>query len=338
MIAVEAAALAAALRRMKVGRPGGMAIISGVRLIAADGQLECWRTDLDLTITTVVPCGAGELDVIVPATTLTNFVGNLEGPVALGMLDGELVVEGRRAHAVLPTLPEGDWPLVTHAEGDEAVLTGADIAAIRSVLYAVSTDAVRPTLRGINLTGEYAQATDSYRLAQAECTTAGVGIVPPSTFADLADGATIAVDSNRVTVRTPESTRTTRLIEGGYPAFERLIGDPPVVVVDIDRDALIGAIEVVAADAVASRVRLRFEKKELVVSTRDQNGSRLESRIDCPSEIDAETGLNRTYLLDILKAVPEPTVSLGYRSELKPISIEAGPVFHMLMPIRLLGS
>lgn len=341
MLAVEADALAAALTRAKVGRHH-MPILSGVRLVASGGVLSCWRSDLTLTVQAFAPIGKGDLDVVVPADLLLQYASTVDGPLGIGLADGRLVVEGARSSITLPTLKVDDWPLVEHAEGESIELSEADVAAIRTVMYAAaSVDAARPTLTGIHFTGKQVEATDSYRLGRAPCTVPEC-LVPASAFAALEPGE-ITVTDRSVTFSTDGARRTVRTLEGDFPRTDAFFqGDRPEYL-RADRAALLGAVKVAQLAAPAGNDRARVIALEpdgdLLTVTSVSGDATSAARVDveCSAKV-PRIGMNTVFFTDLLGAADSETVEIRLVDSLKPVAMAGGcGSEHVLMPVRLLA-
>lgn len=335
MLAVEASALAAALTSTRVGR-SHLAILSGVRLIAADGNLALWRSDLTLTVEAWVPCSKGDLDVVVPADMLTRYVQQVDGPLAFGMVENRLAVEARSSNVQLPVMNVHDWPLVEHTDGDAVVLDGDAVAAIRTVKYGANPSDPKPILGGVHFTGERVESTDSYRMAYAPC---GVPecLVPVGALDDLEPGL-VTVTDRSVTIEAGTTRRTVRTIEGEYPDTTRLATHPRPDRLRADRAALIAAVKVAQVAALTEKgdmlpISLTPDGDHVTVAAR---GVEAESaaRVAAECTFEYRLGFNGAFLLDLLNGDDAETVEIEVTDALKPVlAYGAHGSEHVLMPV-----
>lgn len=339
MLSVEADAFAGALKR--AGRVnaayGAMAILHGVRLVADDRHLSCWRSDLELTVEAWVPCSAGTLDVIVPAEPLARYVSQVEGPLGIGTKGSALVVEAARSHVVLPTFDPKDWPMLSHVEGPSIALSGADV---KRVAYAAPTAADKlPKMEGVHFSGTHVEACNSHRLARVPYE-APEALVPVHAFADLADFEMVA-DERRVSLVTEGETRTVQMLHHSYPDTEKSIvkflASPHHLTAD--RLGLIAAVKIASAasstaDGYGRNARLRPGSGSLTVTSRAED-TESEALVDAEADFDFPIQFVTRYLLELLGACEAETVTINVQDALKPVHVTDGAALHVLMPQRV---
>lgn len=160
-----------------------------------------------------------------------------------------------RSRLTLPLWPATDFPEMTEPTGIGVVLTGDDIAELfRRPKVAMSTKETHYYLNGIYLEpdGDHliATATDGHTLISRKIVakTGAPGVIVPRPVVDQiaklgVDGATLRWDSVRFELETSSVILRSKLIDGTFPEYKRVIppmdGEPLVV----ERQALISSIE-----------------------------------------------------------------------------------------------
>jgi len=230
--------------------------------------------------------------------------------------------------------------------------------------FAMAQQDVRYYLNGLLLeTGKKmvrAVATDGHRLALCELATEaskgngkvarGDGhqvIIPRKGVQELqrlltGDGAvTLAIGTNHVRATIGDIRFTSKLIDGRFPDYERVIPKPQGNVLKAGRDVLRQALQ---RAAILSNEKYRGVRLELADATLriqannpDQEEARDELEVEYAGQA-LEIGFNVNYLLDALAAVDSEQVEMGFVDANSSCLISgAGPVQarYVVMPMRL---
>lgn len=226
-------------------------ILSNVVLTIKEGQLHIRATDLDIEVSASVPLlDAQEGALTVAAKLLTDIVKKSGTEVTLEAKDGTLTVKSGRSNFKLPTLPVEDFPTLQTGTFDTEF--DVDLSAIVSpVAFALSNEETRYYLCGVylhNVDGQLvAVATDGHRLARQEGKTAPEfeGIILPSKLVGMLPKGTVkfAVSANKVRITTPGMVIISKLIDGTFPQYERVIPRNNDKMMSVNRDALLQAAE-----------------------------------------------------------------------------------------------
>jgi DNA polymerase-3 subunit beta len=330
MIEIAVKPLRAALKAMTkvVEKRSTIPILSSVLVTAGPSTMTLRASDMDLEMVQqldlAAPGKGHACSFCVDAATLSSIAGKLpEDAIAtIKLADGKAVVSAGRSRFTLPTLAAEDFPLMKAASWDvQFTLASVDLAAaIDAVRTAISTEDVRYYLNGIflHLPGErlIAAATDGSRLArydfEAPEDAAGmadmiVGRKTVGVLADLLDDyagpVEIALSQGKIHVDLGTISITSKLIDGTFPDYTRVIPtdnnralwiDPKLLAQAVDRVLTIadGKTKVVSLSLEHDLCRLRVVSPE--------KGEAFEE-LEC--EYDAEPltiGFNGKYLLDVL--------------------------------------
>jgi DNA polymerase-3 subunit beta len=266
-LSIERAALLRAVSQAQsvVERRNTIPILANV-LIEAEGDTVSFRaTDLDIEVVDRIPAKVERAGATtVSAVTLHEIVRKLPDGALVSITEdgaaGRLMVEAGRSTFQLATLPKEDFPVM--ASSEYAANFAAPAPVLRRLFdkskFAISTEETRYYLNGVYLHVAEAEdgpalravATDGHRLARIDAPVPdgaadmpGV-IVPRKTVGELRklledDEAEIAVSVSETKIRfaTPEITLTSKVIDGTFPDYSRVIpsGNTRRMEVDAER-------------------------------------------------------------------------------------------------------
>ena len=370
-LSIERATLLKALAQAQsvVERRNTIPILANV-LIEAEGDQASFRaTDLDIEVVDRCPATVERAGATtVSAVTLHDIVRKLPEGALVTLSDdpgaGRLVIEAGRSNFKLATLPREDFPVMATSE------YGTNFAAPAPVLrrlfdkakFAISTEETRYYLNGVYMhaaTGEDGPvlrcvATDGHRLARidadlpAEAEGMPGVIVPRKTVAELRkllddDDAVIAVSVSETKVRfaTPEVTLTSKVIDGTFPDYSRVIPMNNTRRLEVDAADFAHAVDRVATvSSERSRaVKLALDEDRLVLSVNSPDSGAAEEELavaygDEPLEI----GFNAKYLLEIAAQVDRENAVFLFNSSGDPTLMREGndtSAIYVVMPMRV---
>lgn len=299
-------------------------ILACVRLVVASGRVTATATDLEIEIQASAPCEAAEDGgFCVDAKLLAGIVSKAAGDTIAIDYDGsEATLKAGRSKFKLPTLPAEDFPKLD--AGTFGASFEADLSALFApVQFAMSDEETRYYLRGVFLQPGAATATDGHRLATRAFDPLGEFepvIIPRKTVGILPKGAaTVELSSTKIRLTAGGMQMTSRLIDGTFPDYERVIPGGNDKVVTFDGDALKAAVTRVAvvSNERGKSVKLTVREEEIELWQRGEGeatdsvpasyrGPALRAADD-PLSI----GFNGSYLADALGALPAGQVDLA---------------------------
>jgi len=305
-------------------------ILSNVLLKASGQTLELKATDLEREVTEEVRAEVQAPGAVtVPAHILHDIVRKLpEGSQVDIRRDTEkerLTLAAGQARFALQTLGPEDFPDLNAGDlGQSFEIAAKDLKRlIDKTRFAISTEETRYYLNGIYLhTAETAKAptlravaTDGHRLAQAELPRPkgadgmpGV-IIPRKTVHELgrlveesADTVTVSVSAAKVRFEIGPVTLTSKLIDGTFPDYGRVIpqaNDKELKVENVDFISAVDRVSTIASER-GRAVKLNLSSGKLVLSVNNpEGGSATEELGVSYSSAPLEIGFNAKYLLDI---------------------------------------
>lgn len=316
-----------------VERRNTIPILANVLLHAHDGRIDFTATDLDISVRESVPAGVTQPGkTTAPAHTLHDIVRKLpEGAqveLVLSADGGRINLTAGRSKFQLACLPAADFPVMTETDSAwpiQYVIASADLKRlIDKTRFAISTEETRYYLNGIYMhtaeTGGVpmlrAVATDGHRLARVELPLpAGAGkmpgiILPRKTVLELRKlldeiqgDVSVAVAETKIRFGLDSITLTSKLIDGTFPDYSRVIPSGNDKVLQVDSRGLEQAVDRVATisseKSRAVKVNLTRDHVSLSVSSPDY-GSASEDINANYAATPVEIGFNARYLLDIV--------------------------------------
>lgn len=370
-IVVEAAALKAALGNVVgIVESGIMIPILSCVLLKVDGvALDMITSDLDMEAHARAALSepvSGVFHTCVSARTFAALVGKLpaDAQVTLEDVGNKVVMSAGRASFDLPSLPRDDFPAIPEPAWDSQWEAPAMLLAraIDQVRHAISTEVTRYYLNGINLEvlddGVRFIATDGHRLAHSgiekpdgalPCADIIIGRKAVGIIARLldkaAEGAAPAISLSKLKLRFELGgvTLITKLIDGQFPDYRRIIPDDRGAPLRLDPRALAEVIDRVAT--ICSK-KTRVVKMVLapdcitVSATSPENGTAKEE-LSCAYEGGPLTiGFNAKYLMEVLGKMAGDVCEILCGDPGVPVLIReasAGMLgsVHVLMPLRV---
>ncbi|ASL24845.1 DNA polymerase III subunit beta [Azotobacter chroococcum] len=319
-----------------VERRQTLPVLSNVLLVVERQQLSLTGTDLEVELVGRVPLeeNAEPGEITVPARKLMDICKSLPNDTLIDIrLDEQkLLIKAGRSRFTLSTLPAGDFP--TAEEGQGSLTFSLVQSKLRRLIertsFAMAQQDVRYYLNGmlLEMNGGVlrAVATDGHRLAlcamQAgiEHTDCHQVIVPRKGILELArlltdqDGeVSIVLGQHHIRATTGEFTFTSKLVDGKFPDYERVLprgGDKKVLG---DRQLLREAFSrtAILSNEKYRGIRLQLASGLLKIQANNPEQEEAEEEVAVDYSGDAlEIGFNVSYLLDVLGVMSAEQVRL----------------------------
>ena len=375
-ITIERAALLKALGHIQsvVERRNTIPILSNVLLEAAPakgggGRLSLTATDMDVAFVEIVSAEIAKAGATtVQAHTLYEIVRKLpEGSqVGLEWLSekGQVALRAGRSSFSLAALPADDFPKMAAGELPHAFEIGAgDLKnLIDKTRFAISTEETRYYLNGIYLHAATsngvkvlrAVATDGHPLARIEMplpegadSIPGV-ILPRKTVMELrklideASGAVqITLSDTRARFSFGEAVLVSKLIDGAFPDYERVIPSGNDKSMEVDRRLFASAVDRVATISTekSRAVKLALSKNLLTLTANSPDAGTASEEIEIAYQGPAlEIGFNARYLLDIAEQLEGENAAFKMADAASPTILgdaADASALYVLMPMRV---
>ena len=330
-VRIERANLLKALNHVHrvVERRNTIPILANVLLRSEPDALSLKATDLDMEIVDRAPAAVEQPGACtVPAHMLYDIVRKLPdgAEISLDTESGQTMsLKAGRARFSLQMLPDSDFPDLSPGELAYSFTLTAEILKrlIDRTQFAISTEETRYYLNGIyfHVVGSGADAwlravaTDGHRLAKAEVPapegSAGMPgvIVPRKTVGEIqklledpASEVSVSLSDTKIRLRMGDLVLTSKLIDGTFPDYERVIPKANDKVLTLDRgdfERAVDRVSTISADrGRAVKLSLADDKMVLAVNNPDSGSATDELPVGYEAE-PLEIGFNSKYLLDI---------------------------------------
>jgi DNA polymerase-3 subunit beta len=345
-----------------VERRQTMPVLANVLLGLRHGQLSITATDLEVELVAATDVTAQEAgDITVPGRKFLDILRALPERVSVALaLEGEkVVVKAGRSRFSLATLPAAEFPVIDDINSQQTVhLARKDLLRLlEKTHFSMAQQDVRYYLNGMLLEIDglllRTVATDGHRLAMCEtdlttkAQTAQQVIVPRKGVLELQrvlteDGAAeLAIGSNHVRAQVGNVRFTSKLIDGRFPEYSRVVPAAAAHSIRADRDVLRQALQrtAILSNEKYRGIRITVKKNTLTVQAHNPEQEEAEEEIEVAYEgNDLEVGFNVNYLLDALAAIDGQEVELGLTDSNSSCLIRSPGVAtarYVVMPMRL---
>jgi DNA polymerase-3 subunit beta len=375
-ITIERAALLKALGHIQsvVERRNTIPILSNVLLDATGGKggggkLALTATDMDVAFVETVPAEIAKAgSTTVQAHTLYEIVRKLPDGSQVGLEwsseKGQVALRAGRSSFSLAALPADDFPKMAAGELPHAFeILAEDLKTlIDKTRFAISTEETRYYLNGIYIHATKsggvdvlrAVATDGHRLARLEmplpdgaAKIPGV-ILPRKTVMEVrklidetAGAVQVSLSDTRVRFAFGDAVLVSKLIDGAFPDYERVIPSGNDKSMEVDRKLFAAAVDRVATISTekSRAVKLAASKGLLTLTANSPDAGTASEEIEIAyGGPTIEIGFNARYLLDIAEQIEGENATFKMADAASPtlVADAADPsALYVLMPMRV---
>lgn len=334
-------------------------ILANVLISTVDNRLSIAATNLDIAITHFIGTKVKQTGTItVPARLMQDFVNNLPGGVIdLEVEEHKLHITTKDYQSTINGIASDEFPIMPAIQptSEWSIASKQFKKALQQVVFAASSDETRPILTAVYLhTYEgflYAAATDSYRLAEKKLMATKEQIkllVPASAMQDVLrivsdyDGdILVSHDDQQILFRIGDVELVTRLIDGDYPDYRKLIPSSFAVQAKLPKDEFttITKVSGLFARESAGSITINIDSDKQQVSIHSVASQLGENTSTAQAEVkgDGSVTLNSRFLLDALYAFNEPEVYINFNGKLEPCVLrtsEKSDYIHLVMPLK----
>ncbi len=334
-------------------------ILSNLLLKTVNNRLSISATNLDIAITQYIGAKVTEEGTTtVPARLTQEFVSSLpSGTIDLVLDDNKLNVSTDQYQSVINGTPADDFPVMSTIEkGTKWKLPANQLKkALQQVVLAASSDESRPLLTGVYFHTDggklFVAATDSYRLAEKELGANDQSIsllVPANAMQDLlriigdnTEDIEVTHDDQQVLFKIGDVELVTRLIEGNYPDYQKLIPESFTTTAELKRSEMANITKVSSlfARESAGSITVKVEEAASTVSIHSIASQLGENTASATAAVTGggEITLNSRYLLEALGALSGDTIEFCFNGKLEAVVIrdkEANDYTHIIMPLK----
>jgi len=342
-----------------VARNVALPILNNILLKTENGRLKISATNLEIGINYLIGAKIDEVgDIAVPARIFADFVNHVQEDVLnLTTKNNTLLVHSKKYKTNILGFDTKEYPIIPKIKDSAICVVSAQ--QLQTAL-ATTVDSIAVSETRMELSGLYIRftpkklifaATDSFRLVEkvipVECTRETSIILPRSTVVELVKVAgevegdiTIHVSDNQVAFSSDDCELVSRLIDGKYPEYQRVIPEKFISKAlvsknDLDTNTRLAGL----FSSSISDIKLSCDTKTLYIAAKNSDRGEAHVEIDSVLKNDPfDISLNYHYLLDGLKIMPTDKIVIEFTGSgsplvLKPAEDQQGLIY-LIMPLR----
>jgi DNA polymerase-3 subunit beta len=347
-----------------VERKSTLPILSNILFEVSDNSLTLTATDLELEMVAYAAVSnfADNGSITIPARKLLDICKSLpENSVLTFEVKGDTIkLSSGRSRYSLSTLPASDFPNIEEWKGDVEfqLLKSEFLRLIESTHFSMANQDVRYYLNGMSIESEGSEirsvATDGHRLAICKIANDALSlparqvIVPRKGILEIIrllspvdETVQIFLGSNHIRIIDAEFSFTSKLVDGRFPDYRRVLPRNGDKVFETNKEAL---RQVLSRASILSNekfkgVRLNFSATNLKITANNPEQEQAEEEIEIKFPYDdLEIGFNVSYVLDVLTAIKDDNVKFTLADANSSVVIEGstnGEALYVVMPMRL---
>lgn len=311
-------------------------ILSNVLTVVNDNKLTLTGTDLEveLTASTSEVTSSENGEITLPARKFMDICKSLPESSVLDITidDTKAIIRSGKSRFTLATLPTTDFP------SSESITAAREFTISQGILkhlidqtyFCMANQDVRYYLNGLllemNPSSLRAVATDGHRLAlsEKECdiTPGDINqiIVPRKGIMELTrllsetdDGCTVQINTNFVRIDLGDIVFTSKLIDGRFPDYDRVIPKGGQKIVTANREVLRQGLlrASILSNEKYRGIRMNFSNNLLHATVNNPEQEEAVEDIDVNyQDDDLEIGFNVSYLVDALNSIKSDEIEM----------------------------
>ncbi len=332
-----------------------------------DNNLKITGTDLEVYITTeVVPDKIEKQgSVAIPAKVLLEMIRSLPDiPIQFEIGDSNRVnITTDRGYYQITGISKENFPeLPVFTEEKTIELKNIVLKRMfEKTIFAVSSEELRPALMGVFMQVMADElrmvATDGHRLSKIVDRSFSFDdapkkmIIPPKAVQiaiknlDEKGSTKITIDEHVICFNFDSTKLYTRLVEGEYPDYEKVIPRDNDKTLKVNKDLLMDSVKRVSlfSSSLTNQVRFSLSSDKLVIfSENTDTGGQAREELEAEySDEEMEIGYNAQYIMDILRHIDSDDVTFNLKSPVRAAivtpttQLENEEFFMLIMPIKI---
>ncbi len=334
-------------------------ILANVLIKTNNNLLSISATNLNIAITHSIGAKvATKGSITVPAKLMQEFIASLPAGVIDLELDGtKLKISTEKYNSTINGIISDDYPIMPSVDSKNNWKISSLVlkSALSQVIFAASSDETRPILTGILFSvvddNLYLVATDSYRLAEKKVIKLQQPLnllIPASSMTDLLrilpdndNEVLVTYDDNQIKFKINEIELLTRLLNGTYPDYKKLIPEKFSTSSTLKKADMLNVVKVSSlfARENAGSIKIEVNEENSTLSVKSI-ASQIGENIASAEAVVTNSGditLNARYLLEALNALSGENIEFAFNGKLEPTIIrdpKKTDYNHIIMPLK----
>ena len=351
-----------------VDKKNSLPILSNILIEAKSNQLILSSTDMDISIIERVDCDVLEGGATtINSQILYDIVRKINDNSEIEIISNNgklLTLRADGSRFSLASLPKEDYPIIDQDNSGINIKINSRILfkLIDKTKFAISNEETRYFLNGLyfNVTNENNKnivtlvGTDGHRLAKFSHyidenidQVSGV-IIPKKTIYELSKllseneiDVLISISSNKIVFNIGEIIFISKLIDGSFPDYKRVIPKDNSNILKIKREELLSAVDRVSTIANEKSPVIKFKLLNNILNLNTVNNESSTASEDLGINYDGddiEIGFNSKYIMDIVNNLEDEEISINLKDNTSPIiALENSntDLIYVLMPMRV---
>lgn len=342
-------------------------VLANVLIQAQGNKLKLSATNLEIGVIKEFKAEVEEEgEVTIPAKTLLELISSLPNEkINLESNETQLKITTKHFNATINGIPASEFPAIPLAS-EQAVTIKAKILkeSLPQITFAAAADEGRPILTGIltEIKNNFLEfvSTDGFRLAHKTAKLSGSdnvnfrSLIPRKTFEEVVrliseelkdEDVDIEISTsenqNQMIFKIGKTQLSSRLIEGQFPAWEKIVPQKFENKTLLERLDLLKAVKLasVFAKSEANVIKLEVADSKMKLFSQAKELGTQQSDLDIKSEGEKITiAFNSRFLQEALSACSSNEIEINFSGNLSPAIIkplEEEGLEYVIMPIRL---
>ncbi len=339
-------------------------------ILISTQKSKIYVSSTNLEISASVQAGAKideEGEISIPAKVISELISNLpKETITLSAEKEQLKVSTSVFSSTILGMDSTDFPKIPSSISKEKAinfLRDEIIKSLSQVVFATSTDETRPILTGVlfvfNKSSLSLVATDGFRLSRKKISIkdskgfTGSVVIPKGILGELARGVfedeeilfALKDKEKQAIFEIGDTVLTSRLLEGDYPDYDKIIPKTSNIKVLLDKEELLRAVKLASifARESANVVKIKVLKESIKISAESGQAGSQETKVDAKIEgstpIDGfEIAFNFRYLEDFLHSVVGEEIKMEFSGVASPGVFTDSTdqnYLHLIMPVKI---
>ena len=327
------------------------AITSHIYLELINSKLILKATDYEIGLESQITDLTDTFDgkATVNGSNLLGIIKRLKNDdIIIEAKDNDLIIKQNKSNFKLPSYEANEYPSLAQIDNLKKldINTINLINSIRKITPAIDNNNPKFELNGALLDIKASKinfvATDTRRLAVSHLQNISNDeaqiIIPKKAIIEIQklflDEATISFDDTNLVISTSNMKFFTKLINGKFPDYERIIPNSLKYNLSLPKAMLVESIKLVTS--LFSNIKITFNSSGIVFESLDEDSeSKTQVDIDLNIDKDFYLAVNAKYLLDFLSLTNNENITIGFNESNLPFYLEDDKFFTIVMPIVL---
>ena len=342
-----------------VSKNTSLPILNNILLKTENGRLKVSATNLEIGVNYIIGAKIEEIgQIAVPARIISDFISNImDDKVSLTTKNNILSINSERYKTQILGFDAKDFPIIPKIKSKPLAIIPTKLIrnSLITVLDSVAVSETRPELAGVLLDFNNDKivfaATDSFRLTEKSVDFKNnqkqAFIIPRNTVVELIRVAgelegdlSFSTSDNQVSFSNDDLEMVSRIVDGNYPDYKKVIPEKSVSRVLVNRDELDKTIRIAGLfSSNISDIKINCSEGKMAILAKNSDKGEIETLIEASLKNQPfEVSLNFHYLLDGLKILDTEKVIMEFTGHGSPLVIRPNDdrkdVVYLIMPLR----